>query len=197
MKTIVAFDFDGTLTSHDTFLKFIQFTKGNLFFYANVPIIGFIWLLSIVKIWNTHKAKECVFSYCFKGISLIEFNQFSVDFAMKINRMLQPKAIQAIENSLSQGYEPIIISASVANWISPWAKSKNIQTVIATTIAIDSNANLTGKFSSKNCVNQEKVNRLLELYPDKSKYKLIAYGNSIGDKQLIEFADEGFYNQLR
>lgn len=197
MKTIVAFDFDGTLTTKDTFVKFIQFTKGNLFFYANVPLFGILWLLSIFKIWSTHKAKEFIFSHCFKGMSLSEFNQFAVDFAKHIDQMLQPKAIQTIEESLSQGFEPVIVSASIANWILPWAQSKNIQTVIATTIAIDSNANLTGKFSSKNCVNQEKVNRLLELYPDRSSYKLVAYGNSSGDEQLIDFADEGFYNQLR
>jgi HAD superfamily hydrolase (TIGR01490 family) len=197
MKTIVAFDFDGTLTTQDTFGKFIQFTKGNFYFYCNVPFISFIWLLSFVKIRSTHKAKEFIFSHCFKGMSLIKFNQFSVDFVKDIDKMLQPKAIQAIEESLSHGFEPVIVSASVTNWILPWAQSKNIQTVIGTMIEVDSNENLTGKFSSKNCVKQEKVNRLLELYPNRSNYKLVAYGNSSGDKQLIDFADEGFYNQLR
>lgn len=41
MKTIVAFDFDGTLTKKDTFLEFIKFSKGRIIFYINLPIMAF------------------------------------------------------------------------------------------------------------------------------------------------------------
>jgi phosphoserine phosphatase len=49
---------------------------------------------------------------------------------------------------------------------------------------------------SKNCFGQEKINRLLEEFPDRRSYKLIAYGDSSGDKELIDFADKGFYNKF-
>ena len=55
------------------------------------------------------------------------------------------------------------------------------------------NRKLTGNFSSKNCYGQEKVNRLLEKEPDRTNYILYAYGDSAGDKEIIEFADYGYY----
>ena len=57
----------------------------------------------------------------------------------------------------------------------------------------DGNGNLTGRFLSKNCYGPEKVNRLLRVKPERDAYVLYAYGDSRGDKEMIEFADKGQY----
>jgi phosphoserine phosphatase len=44
-------------------------------------------------------------------------------------------------------------------------------------------------FISKNCYGQEKVNRLLEVEPDRKNYYLYAYGDSRGDREMLAFAD--------
>lgn len=56
---------------------------------------------------------------------------------------------------------------------------------------IDSFGYLTGRFITLNCYGQEKVKRLLEIEPDRKEYILVAYGDSRGDKELLEFADHG------
>lgn len=68
-----------------------------------------------------------------------------------------------------------------------------LSNVLGTKIEIDLSGKLTGNFSSKNCYGQEKVNRLLEKEPDRTNYILYAYGDSAGDKEIIEFADYGYY----
>ena len=52
---------------------------------------------------------------------------------------------------------------------------------------------LTGRFITKNCYGEEKVNRLLQLFPERTQYWLVAYGDSRGDTQLLDFANEGYY----
>lgn len=42
-----------------------------------------------------------------------------------------------------------------------------------------------------NCYGAEKVHRLLEIFPQRDSYTLVAYGNSDGDIPLLEFADSG------
>ena len=69
--------------------------------------------------------------------------------------------------------------------------------VLATKIETNKKGLLTGKFLSKNCYGQEKVNRLLELFPDRNNYILIAYGDSPGDKEFIELSDKGYYNKFK
>jgi HAD superfamily phosphoserine phosphatase-like hydrolase len=99
--------------------------------------------------------------------------------------------MQLLENQLNQGHQLIIISASIENWIIPWAEKRNIA-VLATQIVSDASGRLTGKFKSANCYGIEKVNRLLAVLPDRQSYYLYAYGDSKGDQALIDFADEGF-----
>ena len=67
--------------------------------------------------------------------------------------------------------------------------------VLGTQIEVK-NGNLTGRFLTKNCYGQEKVNRILALYPDRNTYYLIAYGDSRGDKELLAFADEAHFKAL-
>jgi phosphoserine phosphatase len=56
---------------------------------------------------------------------------------------------------------------------------------------------LTGRFLSKNCYGQEKVNRILSLYPNRQDYHLTAYGDSRGDKEMLAFADESYFKPFR
>lgn len=65
-------------------------------------------------------------------------------------------------------------------------------TIIGTKVQVV-DGKLTGRFLTKNCYGEEKVRRLLEQYPNRKEYKLVAYGDSRGDHALLDFADEGHY----
>jgi phosphoserine phosphatase len=65
--------------------------------------------------------------------------------------------------------------------------------VLASELAIDSQNCITGKLQGKNCWGEEKVAQLNELFGSKDNYILYAYGNSRGDKELLELADYPFY----
>ena len=100
---------------------------------------------------------------------------------------------QKLNAYLRNGAKVYVISASIEEWIKPWCQKYGVQNVLGTKIEIDLSGKLTGNFSSKNCYGQEKVNRLLEKEPDRTNYILYAYGDSAGDKEIIEFADYGYY----
>jgi predicted GNAT family N-acyltransferase len=56
---------------------------------------------------------------------------------------------------------------------------------------------LTGRFLTKNCFGKQKVVRLQELYPDRKEMVLTAYGDSRGDKEMLDYANEGYYKPFR
>lgn len=195
-KKVVAFDFDGTLTKKDSFVEFIKFSKGPIYFYSRLPIILYYWILFKLGFLSIDIAKEKIFGFFFRGMSITEFDDYCQKFQYVINDFLKQNAITSINSYLENNYETVIISASVENWIIPWATKNNINIIIATQIATDIHGKITGKFSSKNCVGQEKVNRLLEVFPSRTSYVLEAYGDSDGDRELINFADHGFWNKI-
>jgi len=186
--TICAFDFDGTLIKKDSFLEFLKFTHGLPVLYFSFILFSPILILYKLKIIPNYKAKQLLFSWFYKNWTLTDFENKCKLFADSIS-YLNTDVYSELTNHLEKKHEVIIISASIENWIIPWAHKHGVKVVCGTQIEIDSNGFLTGKFKSKNCYGIEKVNRLLELYPDRNNYTLYAYGDSSGDKEMFELAD--------
>lgn len=185
---IAAFDFDGTITLKDTLFDFISFYFSKRKLLSGLIILSPILIGYKMGIIKNYRAKQIMFSYFFKNRTIIEFNDKSEKYAKRINKITRQSTLQKINEHQSRNHKVIIISASISNWIIPWANSMGIHTVMGTEIEINDGL-LTGKFSSKNCYGPEKVNRLLELYPDRAEYDLYAYGDSEGDKELLALSD--------
>ena len=193
MKKIVAFDFDGTLTNKDSLLAFIRYVHGSWRLWWGFLLHTPILVLMVLKLYHHSKAKERVFSYFFKGMTLSEFNMWCQRFASDCRAILRPQGITAVEQAQRDGAEVVIISASIDNWVQPFFPQVR---VLGTQVEV-SDGLLTGCFLTKNCFGQEKVNRLLAVYPQRHDYHLTAYGDSEGDKALLAFADESHYKPFR
>lgn len=191
--TIVAFDFDGTITNKDSFIEFIKFSKGNRQFYFGFLLFSPVLIAMKLHLIANWKVKQWVISYFFKGMALHEFNSYCEKFSAKIDTMLRAHIVEKLTNYQQNGCEICIVSASIENWLQPWARKIGIQNVFATQVEVDTNNILTGRMRSANCYRQEKVNRVLAAFPEREKYYLIAYGDSRGDKELLAFADERYW----
>lgn len=189
MRKVYAFDFDGTLTTRDTLLAFIRYACGTRAF-----LLGFLrhahqLVLMRLGLYPNWKAKQHIFSYFFKGIDQDAFNTLCRQFAADNRQLLRPQGLQLVAQALHEGADVLIVSASIDNWVQPFFPEV---TVLGTQIEVI-DGRLTGRFLTKNCYGQEKVNRILALYPDRSSYHLTAYGDSRGDKELLAFADEAHW----
>lgn len=193
MRKIVAFDFDGTLTNKDSLLEFIRHVRGTTALWCGFLRYAPILVLMLLKCYPHGKAKEKIFSYFFKGMSINEFNAVCQQFAASHRHLLRPKGVAAIEEAQAAGAAVVIISASVDNWVQPFFPTVK---VLGTQIEVRDGL-LTGRFLTENCFGQEKVNRLLAVYPDRADYHLTAYGDSQGDRELLAFADEAHYKPFR
>ena len=198
MRKIYAFDFDGTLTTKDTLLEFIRFAKGSGQMFRGFLLFSPLLLLMKLHLYPNWKAKQLVFSYFFKGMNIHDFNALCTHFAEENKHLLRPAGIEKVRQAIEEEQATVlIISASIDNWVRPFFDEidKKIQ-VLGTQIETKG-CRLTGQFTTKNCYGQEKVNRLTALYPHREAYELIAFGDSRGDKELLDFADKGFYKPFR
>ena len=193
MKQVDAFDFDGTLTTRDTLLAFICYAKGTRAFLWGFLRHAHLLVLMKLRLYPNWKAKQRVFSYFFGGMSLDVFDVLCQQFAADNRHLLRPEGIQAVQQAQADGAEVLIVSASIDNWVQPFFPSVK---VVGTQIEV-ANGRLTGRFLTPNCYGEEKVRRILALYPDRHEYHLTAYGDSRGDKQLLAFADEAHYKPFR
>jgi phosphatidylglycerophosphatase C len=54
----------------------------------------------------------------------------------------------------------------------------------------------TGRLAGLNCWGPEKVRRLIEYAGPKENYLLYAYGDSRGDREMLNLADNPFYREF-
>lgn len=194
---VYAFDFDGTLTKKDTFLAFIEYAKGYGKTFWGFFLFSPILILMKLRLFPNWKAKQMVFSWFFKGMNINEFNQICHEFADRNQRIIRTEGRDTIRKALANGEQVIIITASIENWVKPFFKEFGNQIKVEGT-KIDVRINqITGQFLTQNCYGVEKTKRLKEVFPYRQAYELIAFGDSDGDRYLLNEADESHYKPFR
>lgn len=194
---VYAFDFDGTLTKKDTFLAFIEYAKGYGKTFWGFFLFSPILILMKLRLFPNWKAKQMVFSWFFKGMNINEFNQICHEFADRNQRIIRTGGWDTIRKALANGEQVIIITASIENWVKPFFKEFGNQIKVEGT-KIDVRINqITGQFLTQNCYGVEKTKRLKEVFPYRQAYELIAFGDSNGDRYLLNEADESHYKPFR
>ena len=195
-KGIAFFDFDGTITTKDTLLEFIRFSRGSLGLYA-----GFFrkspWIAAYrLKLISNQTAKEKVLEYFFKGEKLEDFDQRCRQFAQQaLPKLIRAGALEEIARLRAQGTLVVVVSASPENWIRGWAQQQGVE-LIASQLEIKE-GRLTGRIVGKNCHGEEKVRRILEKHVVSDYAEIYAYGDTGGDRPMLELATHPFYRPFR
>lgn len=190
-KRVLAFDFDGTLTTHDTMMSFARYVFGTLRLTLTLTLISPLLVLMKLRLYPNWKAKQAFFSLLFKGMAVEKYHSLCKDFADAHRHVLRPQGLQAISKALDEHADVVIVSASMVDWVRPFFIDMRVKVI--GTEAETKNGILTGRLATANCYGSEKVRRLTALYPDRTAYTLTAYGDSRGDRELLAFADEAHY----
>ena len=181
--TVHAFDFDGTLTCKDTFLEFIIYDKGMASFLWGF-LVNSPWIvLMLLRLYPNWKAKERVFAHFYKGTPLADFDRRCRKFgASKKSRIMRSAGLKCVAQALE----------AVRAFFTPHPGL----TILGTQVEV-AGGRLTGRFLTKNCYGQEKVRRVMQVLPQRDNYILVAYGDSRGDKELLDYADVRHYKPFR
>lgn len=196
MKTLALFDFDGTITTKDSFTSFVKFYHGNAKFALGFLFFSPLLVLMKLGVFDNGLVKNMVFSYFFKGENEQEFNEKCSTYCNEVlPELIRDGAVGQIKTHSKNGDKIIIVSASPENWITPWAADFGID-VISTRVGVVDKT-LTGFLASKNCYGPEKVLRIKKQINLTDYDNIIAYGDSQGDREMFELAEKSFYKPFR
>lgn len=200
-KKLWLFDFDGTVTTADTLLAFIRHTCGTVHFLAGFALFSPLLVLMKLHLYPNYRAKQRLFAWFFKGMAEADFDARCRAFAADSKHLLRPEAVSFMRRCMNNGGQVCIVSASIDNWVRPFFSdiaggTQHPLIVIGTQIEIKDGV-LTGRFLTDNCYGAEKVRRVEALFPDRNDYYITAFGDSRGDKELLDYADERHYRPFR
>jgi phosphatidylglycerophosphatase C len=193
---IAFFDFDGTITTDDSLLKFIRFVVGDFRFLQGLVVLLPVLTAYKLKLVPNYKAKQMMLSYFFKGMEKNYFHEVAQKYSLEhIDSIVRTKAMQKIQWHKNEGHKVVIVSASLECWLAPWCKKNDLE-LIGTKLDM-SDGKVNGQLLSKNCYGIEKVNRIKEYYDLESFEYIYAYGDSSGDKEMLAIAHEQHYKPFR
>lgn len=196
--TVAAFDFDGTISYCDSLIPFLWTYAGTGKTFKNLALClpQFLRFLNNKSLRQT--AKEHLLEKFLKGNDYELTMQAGQGYADGLlNKLVKPEALERIDWHRSKGHTLALISANLDIYLEPWGKRLGFEHVLASELEIDGRNRITGKLKGKNCWGEEKVLKLEKIFGPKENYVLYAYGNSRGDKELLELADYAFYRTFK
>jgi phosphatidylglycerophosphatase C len=193
---VAAFDFDGTLTNHDSFIRFLAWRRAPLQLFLDLTLTSPLLALYLARLTGNETHKMALFARQFAGESLETYQGLAREFARtQIPSLIRPEALRRLRFHRSQGHRLVIITASFPEWIAPWAETEGVTAVLGSHVESREHR-LTGRQNGPNCHGAEKVRRLLAEFPDRKAYRLFAYGDSRGDRELLAAADEAYFRRF-
>ena len=192
---LVIFDVDGTLINSDSLLLSAKLSNNLLKrLLAFLSIFPWFFLYKL-RLISTIKFKEkflIVFKICEK-FNHEEKKGNSKWFLPHIKNKLNPAALERLKMHKSKGDKVVLCSASFDMLLQDFADYLEVD-LISTKLKREKS--WRPEIISKNCKGIEKINRLKDRFSNFSESEIVVYGDSEGDKELLQIADFPHYRNF-
>ena len=200
---IFVFDFDGTITTRDTFALFLKYYAGTTCWLMNITRLMPTFIAYKMGRTDRHAVKKAVINQFFAGKLAADVQAKAVQFADEIiPDLIRPAALDRIKVLLADpkcGPESLYIcSASIGPYLRCWANSVGIheEHVMSTELEIV-NKRITGGLDGYNVWGANKVRRIIDQFASKSVKIKEAYGDTRGDQEMLHAAEASFFKPFR
>lgn len=191
-EPIVAFDFDGTLTTRDSFTAFLRWrTPGPRWALGGLRLVPAALAYLIHR--DRGRIKAAAVREFLRGVARTRLESDARRFAEQHSRsLLRPDAVMAWKRWRSEPVRLVIVTASPDLIVAPFARGLGADDLIGTELAFDAQDRATGAFASPNCRGPEKVVRLSDAYGSALRVRA-AYGDTSGDTEMLAIAEEPYF----
>lgn len=189
VRTVAAFDFDGTLTHHDTLVPFLMHVRGRpavlRALLATAPALARAPLNDAAR----HRAKEALLVATLRGWWIEELQPLADEFAARVvEEELRPDRVARLRWHQEQGHDVVIVSASPELYVAAAGTLLGCAATLATRLEVDRRGRLTGRIFDGNVRAALKERRLRD-WLGPNPVHLWAYGDSDGDAEMLAMAD--------
>ena len=196
MPRLAIFDLDGTITRHDTLLRYVS---------------GFLWRQRPARLWRVPLCLLPLLQYCcagadrgllksrvirltLGGVPRAELERWNRVF---IERLLHggvyAEALAAIDAQRASGAQLVLLSASPDLYVPAIAAALGFDAAICTELRWQADGRLHGALLSANRRGTEKMRCVRTLLQSQAPTYSCAYGNSRADLPHLRLVSEGFY----
>jgi phosphatidylglycerophosphatase C len=191
-RVVAAFDFDGTITTSDSFRAFLLETAGSLrFAYAVLRCLPSI--AGISPGWSERGPTKARVLYTAVGPVRREVLDAAAQRFVdgRLPALVRPEMLARVREHQALGHEVVLVSASPSFYLRKWAATVGIETVLASELEWRDDV-YTGRLAGQNCWGPEKAARLRAWWGEHAPVTLYAYGDSRGDREMAALANHAW-----
>jgi phosphatidylglycerophosphatase C len=195
---VAAFDFDGTLTRHDTLIPFLWCSLGPLKFLGCI-VRSMPWLVAYaLKLMSNHKAKARLLEVSLKGWTTAKAYQHADHFVQhELPHMWHAEGMRELTQHQRAGHTTLLVTASPSIYMQQVAKRLGVDGLLCTELQTTPEGVYSGHMLGPNCHGPEKVRRLQAWLAQHTTLEqdvvLHAYGDTRGDWPMLGMAQRAWY----
>lgn len=194
IERVAAFDVDGTLTTKDCVVPFLRRVAPR--HRLAIRLLRHPVTLGRDGMRRDRDAlKAASAAAAFAGVSRDVVDSEATRFARHVyDHGLRRDVVERLDEHRAAGDTVLLVSASFEVYLRPLADLLGVDDVLAARLEVGCDDRLTGRLLGANCRGPEKVLRLHAWLDEhaggRSAVHLTAYGDSLGDRELLADADD-------
>lgn len=189
---LALFDFDGTITTRETFGDFIYFSVPRMRLGVGKVLLAPMVVAYKLGLINGHLMRAAAVRIGLAGMDTARASELGVRFAAEaLPSLLRPEVMLRIADHRAAGDRVIVVSGALELFLKPWCEAHGLE-VIGSRLE-SRGGRLTGRYAGPQCVASEKVVRVHETLDPDSYEQVFAYGDTSDDFDLLRMAHHRTY----
>jgi len=189
---LALFDFDGTITTRDTYTKFVFSSTKLARLVIGACLLFPAIILHKARLLSAPKIRPLISRAAFMGVSEKQLDASAECFVSEyLPLVVRSDMLRKIAEHKEKGDHVFVVSASVSPYLKVWCRNHELD-LICSELEVR-NGRFTGAYLNGDSSNERKVERIKERV-DLSLYsEIFAYGDSEEDYPMLNLANKSFY----
>lgn len=192
MPDLALFDFDGTITTRETFPDFMRFavppTRLAIGKVLLAPLIAGYRMGAIPGV----RVRARIVRFGMRGMAEAHYLELGRRFANEVlPGVIRAEALDRIAWHRRHGDEVVVVSGGFDAYLVHWCAAHGLALACSSLEARD--GRLTGAYRGAQCVREEKVRRVRERYDLAAFDHIHAYGDTKEDLEMLRIANRRYY----
>lgn len=192
MPNLALFDFDGTITSKDTFTAFVHYAMSPARLLLGKAVLSPLIVGYKAGLVSGATIRTSVSRFGFAGRRERALREAGLAFGRQVlPQVVRPAMLERIRWHQEEGDRIVVVSASLDVYLEAWCREHGLD-LVCTELEFRGGRS-TGGYRRGDCSGERKLQRIRERY-DLAEYpEIYAYGDTREDLPMLAVAGHKFY----
>ena len=192
MRNLALFDFDGTITTGDTFIPFLRAAVRPYRAVATAVALSPVSIGYYAGLVSGPRVRPLYVRLGLKGENARDVRSIGNRYASQsLPALVRRDAMDRIDWHRRRGDEVVVVSASLDVYLEPWCRAHGL--LVICTVLEEQEGMLTGRYVNGDCSGSEKARRVRVRYLLDRYSMIYAYGDSSEDREMLAMAHKPCY----